>query len=220
MGNYGTVQRSRRLRTKDNNMRNGLARWPGLRMTFESTLQYLRSVRRDDSSRLLMVAGVVTAVFAVGVSLVGIGRHAGYNVAAALLTVLSALFGYRAWDLSTHRRLEEIQRAQLLARLRQLPAADVRIAAVPSEEAVRFARELLDVFTAAGWPARGVYRASQGNGGESGLSLAVKDRDYPTDDANWLLLALSEFGLQTTKSTKASLPHSGALELLVGHRGT
>lgn len=187
-------------------------------MTVESMLHYLRSMHQDESSRLLMVAGVVTAVFGVGIILVGIGRHAGYNVAAALLTMLSALFGYRAWDLSTHRRLEDIQRAQLLARLRQIPAAEVRIVAVPSDEAVRFARELLNVFIEAGWPARGVYRASQGNLGDSGLSLAVKDRDYPSDEANWLLLALSEFGLQTTKSTKASLPHAGALELLVGRR--
>jgi hypothetical protein len=187
-------------------------------MALEATLSYLRLMRGEDPPRLLMVACVVTAVVGVGIVLVGIGRHAGYNVAAALLTLLSALFGYRAWDLSTHRRLEEIQRAQLLARLRQLPAAEVRIVAVPSEEAVRFARELLNVFVEAGWPAQGVYRASQGNVGDSGLFLAVKDRDYPPDEVNWLLLALSEFGLQTTKSTKASLPHAGALELLVGRR--
>src|SRR5262245_60521912 len=106
-------------------------------------------MRRDEPSRLLMVACVVTAVAGVGIILVGIGRHAGYNIAAALLTLLSALFGYYAWDLQTHRRLEELQRAQLLARLRQLPAAELRIVAVPSEEAVRFARELLNVFVEA-----------------------------------------------------------------------
>ena len=78
-------------------------------------------MRRDEPSWLLMVACIIASVVGVGVILVGIGRHAGYNVAAALLTLLSALFGYRAWDLSTHRRLEELQRAQLLARLRQLP---------------------------------------------------------------------------------------------------
>jgi hypothetical protein len=186
----------------------------------ESTLYHLRLMRRNEPSWLLMVACIVAAGVGVGVILVGIGRHAGYNVAAALLTLLSALFGYRAWDLSTHRRLEELQRAQLLARLRQLPAADVRIVAVPSGEAVLFARELLNVFIEAGWPARGVYRASQGSAGDSGLFLAVKERDYPPDEANGLLLALSEFGLQTTKSNKANLPHTGALELLVGRRET
>ena len=177
-------------------------------------------MRRDDPSRLLMMAGIGTAAVSVGIMLVGIGRHAGYNVAAALLTLLTALFGYCAWNLATHRRLEEIQRTQLLARLRQLPAAELRIAAVPSEEAVRFARELLDVFIEAEWPAQGVYHASLGSSGDSGLSLAVNDRDYPPDEANSLLLALSEFGLQTTKSTKPRLPHSGALELLVGRRET
>ncbi len=177
-------------------------------------------MRWDDPSRLLMVAGMVTAVVGVGIILVGIGRHAGYNVAAALLTLLTALFGYYAWNLSTHRRLEEIQRTQLLARLRQLPAAELRIAAVPSEEAVRFARDLLDVFIEAEWPAQGVYRASQGNAGDRGLFLAVNDRDYPPNEANSLLLALSEFGLQTTKSTQTGLPHARALELLVGRRGT
>ena len=177
-------------------------------------------MRWDDPSRLLMMASMVTAVVGVGIMFVGIGRHAGYNVAAALVTLLTALFGYYAWNLSTHRRLEEIQRAQLLARLRQLPAAELRIAAVPSEEAVRFARELLDVFIEAEWPAQGVYRASRDNAGDSGLFLAVNDRDYPPNEANSLLLALSEFGLQTTKSTKTRQPHAGALELLVGRRGT
>ncbi len=184
----------------------------------ESTRYYLGLMRWDEPSRLLMVASMATAVIGVGIVLVGIGRHAGYNVAAALLVLLTALFGYCAWNLSTHRRLEEIQRTQLLARLRQLPAAELRIAAVPSEEAVRFARELLDVFIEAKWPAQGVYRASQGSAGDSGLFLAVNNRDYPPDEANSLLLALSEFGLQTTKSTKADQPHAGALELLVGRR--
>jgi len=45
-------------------------------------------------------------------------------------------------------------------------------------------------------------------------------RDYPPDEANSLLLALGEVGLQTTKSTKPRLSHSGSLELLVGRRGT
>jgi hypothetical protein len=36
----------------------------------------------DDPSRLLMVAGMVTAVVGVGIIVVGIGRRAGYNVAA------------------------------------------------------------------------------------------------------------------------------------------
>jgi hypothetical protein len=181
---------------------------------------HLEPMRWGDPSRLLMVAGLGTAGVGVGIVLVGIGRHVGYNVAAALLTLLTALFGFWAWNLSTHRRLEEVQRAQLLARLRQLPAAELRIAAVPSDEAVRFARELLGVFKEAEWPAQGVYRTSQGSAGDSGLSLAVNDGDYPPDDANSLLLALSEFGLQTTKSTKPRRPHSGALELLVGRRGT
>lgn len=177
-------------------------------------------MRWDDPSRLLMGASIGAAAVGVGIILVGIGRHAGYNVAAALLILLTALFGYCAWNLATRRRLEEIQRAQLLTRLRQLPVAELRIAAVPSEEAVSFARELLDVFIEAEWPAQGVYRASQESAGNSGLSLAVSDRDYPPDEANSLLLALSEFGLQTTKSTKTRLSHSGALELLVGRRGT
>ena len=184
----------------------------------ESTRDYLRSMRRHEPSWVLMLVCVISAVVGVGIILFGIGRHAGYNVAAALLTLLSALFGYRAWDLSAHRRLQELQRAQLVARLRQLPAAEVRVVAVPSEEAVRFARDLRDVFVEAGWPARGVYRASQANVDSNGLCLAVEDDDYPPDEANWLLLALSEFGVQTTKAAKASLPHAGALELFVGRR--
>src|ERR1700741_3506858 len=133
--------------------------WTGGRKALQATLHHLRLIRWDEPSRLLMVACIIASVVGVGIILVGIGRHAGYNVAAALLTLLTALFGYCAWNLSTHRRLEETQPAQLLARLPQLPAAELRIAAVPSEEAVRFARDLLDVFIEAEWPAQGVYRA-------------------------------------------------------------
>src|SRR5262245_11383429 len=56
-------------------------------------------MRCDDPSRLLMAAGLGTAAVGVGIILVGTGRHAGYNVAAALLTLLAALFGYCAWNL-------------------------------------------------------------------------------------------------------------------------
>ena len=82
-------------------------------------------MRWDDPSRLLMVSGLGTAAVGVGIVLVGIGRHAGYNVAAALVTLLTALFGYCAWNLSTHRRLEEIQhgrRKGSTAHLRVAPA--------------------------------------------------------------------------------------------------
>lgn len=164
-----------------------------------------------------MLAGLVCAVVDIAVILLGIGRHVGYNVAAALLTLVTALFGYRAFDLSTHRRLREIQRVQLLERIRRLRALQIRIAAVPDREAVNFARELLDVFLAAGWRAQGVYRTSHGNVGRTGLFLAVKDDDSAPDEARWLLLLLDEVGLEASQATKAALP-VGVLELVVGRR--
>ena len=177
-------------------------------------------MRWDESPKLLMITGVASAVVSAAFVLAAIWDHEGYNVGAALLALLGALFGYRAWEFSTHRRLEGMQRAQLLDRLRQLPPAELRITAVPDGEAVRFARQLLEVFIEAGWPARGVYRAPHAIAGSTGLFLAAKDRDAVPDEARHLLLALSQFGLPAVESTKSGLPHAKALEILVGRRAT
>jgi hypothetical protein len=176
-------------------------------------------MRWDESPRLLMIASVASAVVSAAVGLAAQWGHGGYNVGAALLALLSALLGYRTWEMSTHRRLDGLQRAQLLLRLSELPPpADLRIVAVPDDEAVTFARHLRDVFVEAGWPARGVYHAANGNAGSTGLFLAVQDGDDPPGEAYHLLVALSEFGLHVVKSTKRALPDHRALELLVGRR--
>jgi len=52
-----------------------------------------------------MKATVVSAALAAASAMVGIGRHAGYNVASALLAVLSALFSYRSSGVSKRRHL-------------------------------------------------------------------------------------------------------------------
>ena len=118
--------------------------------------------------------------------------------------------------MSTHRRLDATQHAQLVLRLIELPPpADLRIVG----EAVTFARQLREVFLEAGWPAHGVYRAADGNAGSTGLFLAVQDGEDSPGEALRLLVALSEFGLHAVKSTKRSLPDR-ALELLVGRRPT
>jgi len=177
-------------------------------------------MRWDESPRLLMIASVASAVLGAAFVLAAIRDHAGYNVGAALLALLGALFAYRAWELSTHRRLDATQHAQLVLRLIELPPpADLRIVAAPDGEAVTFARQLREVFLEAGWPAHGVYRAADGNAGSTGLFLAVRDGEDPPGEAFRLLVALSEFGLHAVKSTKRSLPDR-ALELLVGRRPT
>src|SRR5438094_5065717 len=95
-----------------------------------------------------------------------------------------------------------------------------RAVAVPDDEAVRFAQELLDVFVEAGWPAHGVYRALPANIASTALFVAVQDGNFPSEEERRLLLALSEFGMYAVKSTSPKLTHPKALELLVGHRPT
>jgi hypothetical protein len=167
----------------------------------------------DESPRFLLIASVASAVLSAALGLAAIWDHPGYNVAASALALLTALLGYRAFERSTHRRLGGI--------LRQLPAPiEFRVVAVPDDEAVRFAQELLDVFVEAGWPAHGVYRALPANAASTGLFVAVQDGNFPSEEERRLLLALSEFGMYAVKSTSPKLTHPKALELLVGHRPT
>jgi hypothetical protein len=95
---------------------------------------------------------------------------------------------------------------------------------VVDDEAVGFACQLRDAFRdafiEAGWPASGVYRAQPWQAGRTGLFLAVKDTNAPPASAQYLLLALGEFGLQTVRSASAKLSDPSALELLVGLRRT
>jgi len=178
-------------------------------------------MRWDESPRFLLIASVASAVLSAALGLAAIWDHPGYNVAASALALLTALLGYRAFERSTHRRLGRIQREHLVLRLRQLPAPiEFRVVAVPDDEAVRFAQELLDVFVEAGWPAHGVYRALPANAASTGLFVAVQDGNFPSEEERRLLLALSEFGMYAVKSTSPKLAHLKALKLLVGHRPT
>ena len=54
------------------------------------------AMRWDESPRLLMIASVASAVLGAAFVLAAIRDHAGYNVGAALLALLGALFAYRA----------------------------------------------------------------------------------------------------------------------------
>jgi hypothetical protein len=178
-------------------------------------------MRWDESSRFLLTASAVAAVLSAALGVAAIWGHAGYNVAAAALALLTAALGYRAYERSAHRRLGRIQREHLVLRLRQLPAPiEFRVVAVPDDEAVRFAHELLHAFVEGGWPAHGVYRALPANIASTGLFVAVQDGNSPSEEERRLLLALSEFGMYAVKSTSPRLTHPKALELLVGHRPT
>src|SRR5207237_2605479 len=176
-------------------------------------------MRWDESPRFLLIASVASAVLSAALGLAAIWDHPGYNVAASALALLTALLGYRAFERSTHRRLGRIQREHLILRLLPAPI-EFRVVAVPDDEAVRFAQELLDVFVEAGWPAHGVYRALPANAASTGLFVAVQDGNFPSEEERRLLLALSEFGMYAVKSTSPKLAHLKALELLVGHRPT
>ena len=181
----------------------------------------MRTRRWDESPKFLLIASIASSALSAALGLAAIWDHPGYNVAAAALALLTAILGYRAYERSTHRRLGRIQREHLVLRLRQLPAPiEFRVVAVPDDEAVHFAQELLDVFVEGGWPAHGVYRALPANVASTGLFVAVQDGNYPSEEERRLLLTLSEFGMYAVKSTSPKLTHPKAIELLVGHRPT
>jgi len=176
-------------------------------------------MRWDESPRALMNAAVAAGVLSAAFVLASRRDHAGYTIGAALLALLSALFVYRAWEFSTRHQLDEERRGRLRLWLRRVPPpVEVRIVAVPYDEAIHLARELRDIFLEAGWPARGVFKAAREHAGSTGLVLAVQNDDAPSVEARYLLLTLREFGLEAETSMKSALPDSGTLELLVGRR--
>jgi hypothetical protein len=121
-----------------------------------------------------MLASFAAAIASAGVGLAAIWDHAGYNVGAALLALLSPLLAYRAWVLSRHRRLEGIQRSQLVLRLRQLPPVELRVTAVVDDEAVGFACQLRDAFSRRVAGERGVSSAALA--GRENRSLPGRER--------------------------------------------
>ena len=106
--------------------------------------------------KFLLIASIASAGLSAALGLAAIWDHPGYNVAAAALALLTAILGIAR----TSARLTgtgRIQREHLVLRLRQLPAPiEFRVVAVPDDEAVHFAQELLDVFVEGGWPAMGL----------------------------------------------------------------
>src|SRR5262245_7272238 len=75
-------------------------------------------MRWDESPKFLLIASGAAAALSAALGLAAIWDHAGYNVAAAALALLTALLGWRAYERSTHRRLGRLQREHLV-----LPAA-------------------------------------------------------------------------------------------------
>jgi len=178
-----------------------------------------RSMRWDESPRVLLNAAVASAVLSVAFVLASRWDHAGYGVGAALLALLCVLFVYRAWEFWIPRQLDDQQREQLRLRLLGVPPpVDVRIVAVPDGKAIHLARELRDICREARWPARGVFKAAREQAESTGLILAVRNGDSLSVEAEYLLLTLRELGLQTGTSTNTTLQNPGTLELLVGRR--
>jgi hypothetical protein len=176
-------------------------------------------MRWDESPRVLVSAAVAAAVLSVAFVLASRWDHAGYAVGAALLVLLCGLFAYRAWEVSTPRQLDDAQRRQLRLRLSRVsPPVELRILAVPDDEAIRLARELRDIFLEARWPARGIFKAAHEHAGGTGLVLVVQNGNSTSVEAQYLLLTLRELGLPAVTSTKAKLSDAGTLELLVGRQ--
>src|SRR5262249_56157068 len=111
-------------------------------------------MRWDESPKFLLIASGAAAALSAALGLAAIWDHAGYNVAAAGLALVTALLGWRAYERSTHRRLGRLQREHLVLRVRQLPSpSEFRVVALPDSNAVKFPPEPLAPFLAARRPA-------------------------------------------------------------------
>jgi hypothetical protein len=80
-------------------------------------------------------------------------------IAAATCGVLFLIFLYRRIALAKRRRLDAMQRAELLDDVRKMPPVPALVSAPKDDEEARsYARQLLEVLREAGWSAHGVRR--------------------------------------------------------------
>jgi hypothetical protein len=141
------------------------------------------------------------------------------GIAAATCGVLFLIFLHRTIALAKRRRLDAIERAELLDDVRKLPPIAALVSAPKDDEEARsYARQLLEVLREAGWPAHGVRRVENDpDVADAEVLVGLMDPTAPPPSATQLCFSLQRLGIDAMIARSGQAPASG-VELFVGHR--
>jgi len=165
--------------------------------------------------RVVMALSIALSVTAVGTAVVSSGRSRVANAVAVVLVLIGAALSILGWWISRPRGLAAPHRRTLLQTLGRLTPLEVRVSAVDEHEAIRYARQLLNVMTEAHWPVTGVFK-SQHDGNGTGVTLAVRNVVAPPGEAITLMNTLRRIGVRATWEHKPELAGDRTIEVLVG----
>jgi hypothetical protein len=140
-------------------------------------------------------------------------------IAAATCGVLFLIFLYRRIALAKRRRLDAMQRAELLDDVRKMPPVPALVSAPKDDEEARsYARQLLEVLREAGWSAHGVRRVENDpNVADAEVVFRLSDPIAPPPGAMQLYFSLHRVGVDVEIAQSGQAP-AGGVELFVGHR--
>jgi hypothetical protein len=141
------------------------------------------------------------------------------GIAAATCAVLFLIFLCRTIALAKRRRLDAMQRAELVDDVRKVPRVPALVSAPKDDEEARlYARQLLEVLREAGWPAHGVRRVENDpDVVDAEVLIGLIDPTAPPPGAMELYLSLHRVGVDVEIARSSQAPASG-VELFVGHR--
>jgi len=116
-----------------------------------------------------------------------------------------------------HRTLSMEQRTRLVEALKRGPKATVNVSCVVGDtEGKDFAREILRVLRACGWPAGGVTQVVDTGDNPVGVGIWVRDADALPPHAATLRAAFRSVGILLTEKEDAAAVRQGTLLIFVG----
>jgi len=141
------------------------------------------------------------------------------GIAAATCAALFLIFIYQTTALAMRRRLDAMQRAELLDDARKIPPVPAVVSAPKDDEEARsYARQMLEILREAGWPAHGVRRVENDpDVTDAEVVFRLSDPTAPPQGAIQLYLSLQRVGVDVEIARSGQVPASG-VELFVGHR--
>jgi hypothetical protein len=169
------------------------------------------------TSGVIGILAVLGAVQARGINTPVLTFRLG--IAAATCAILFLIFLCRTIALAKRRRLNAMQRAELLDDVQKMPPVPALVSAPKDDEEARsYARQLLEVLREAGWPAHGVRRVENDSDVEEAeVVFRLNDPTAPPPGAMQLYFSLHRMGVDVEIARSGQAPASG-VELFVGHR--
>jgi hypothetical protein len=178
-----------------------------------------------DEMRLVTAGAPVAGALAILTSLVAAAASSldyktvgiQFSITSATCALLALIFTMAT--LAAHRRLDPMQRAVLVAKVRQLPPVPAVVFAPQNDrEARAYARLLLGVLREGGWPVKGVFLDDTDDATAiDGVVFAFRDKVSPPPGSMELYFCLQLLGIRVATAESDQAP-DGGFELFVGRR--